>query len=54
MVANVFDGPWKTGRHTVSWFGKNLAGDKVPPGNYTLVIQANGQTTSGVILVPAN
>jgi len=54
MVASVFDGPWAVGQHTVSWFGKNLAGDKVPPGNYTLVIQANGQTTSGMITIPPN
>jgi hypothetical protein len=51
VVDDIFNGPWQVGRHSITWSGKNLAHEKVKPGNYMLVIQANQQTVSGVITV---
>jgi len=52
IVSNVYQGPWMPGHHVITWNGKNALGALVLPGEYTVVVQANGQTTSGVIHFP--
>jgi len=52
LVCNIYHGPWIAGHHVISWNGKNDMGNLVAPGKYTVVVQANGQTTSGVIHFP--
>lgn len=52
IVCRVYQGPWTAGHHVLTWTGKNDMGALVTPGKYTVVVQANGQTTSGVINFP--
>jgi flagellar hook assembly protein FlgD len=52
IVNNIYQGPWMPGHHIITWNGKNALGTLVMPGEYTVVVQANGQTTSGVIHFP--
>jgi hypothetical protein len=52
LVCDIYHGPWIAGHHVITWSGKNDIGNLMPPGKYTVVVQANGQTTSGVIHFP--
>jgi flagellar hook assembly protein FlgD len=52
IVSRIYQGPWMAGHHVITWSGKNDMGSLVTPGKYTVVVQANGQTTSGIINFP--
>jgi hypothetical protein len=54
QVRQLYQGPWNAGTHTVEWDYKDDSANPVLPGNYTVVVNADGKTRSGVITVQPN
>lgn len=51
VVRHLFDGNWSSKRHFIDWNGKNDGGSLVPPGDYTVIIDAEGKKQSGVVSI---
>ncbi len=54
LVRHLYQGIWKAGVHLVDWDGKDEIGNQVLPGNYTVVVNADGKTMSGQVTVQPN
>ena len=52
LICSIYQGPMMAGHHVISWSGKDNMSNPVLPGKYNIVVQANGQTTSGMIQFP--
>jgi hypothetical protein len=53
-VRDLYEGTWNQGVHVVSWDGKDDLGNLVVPGNYTVVVNADGKTMSDSVTVQPN
>jgi len=51
LVRELYQGSWDAGVHQVDWDGKDEAGNPVLPGDYTVIVNADGKTMSGVVTV---
>jgi len=54
LIRNLYQGDWEPGVHLLDWDGKDEIGSPVAPGNYTVVVNANGKTMSQVVSVKPN
>lgn len=54
QVRQLYQGQWNAGTHMVDWDGKDDSANPVLPGNYTVVVNADGKTMSGVVTVQPN
>ncbi len=54
LVRHLYQGIWNVGIHLVDWDGKDEIGNPVLPGNYTVIVNADGKTMSGTVTVQPN
>ena len=54
LIRRLYQGAWEPGNHVVDWDGKDEAANPVLPGDYTVVVNADGKTMSGVVTVKPN
>ena len=54
LVRRLYQGSWEAGNHQVDWDGKDDLGNPVLPGDYTVTVNAEGKTMSGVVTVQPN
>jgi hypothetical protein len=50
-VRHLFNGNWTSSHHYIDWNGKNDGGSLVPPGDYTVIIEAEGKKQSGIVTI---
>lgn len=51
LIRGLYKGIWSAGVHLVDWDGKDEAGNPVPPGNYTVAVNADGKIMTDVVTV---
>ncbi len=51
LMRHLYQGLWVAGNHFVDWNGKDDLGRSVPPGNYTIVVQAGAKKMSGIVTI---
>ena len=51
LVRHLYQGQWAEGNHLLDWDGKDEAGNDVPAGSYTVVVNAGGKAMSDVVTV---
>jgi flagellar basal-body rod modification protein FlgD len=54
LVRRLYQGSWEPGVHQVDWDGKDEMGNPVLPGDYTVIVNADGKAMSGVVTVKPN
>lgn len=54
QVRQLYQGQWNAGVHMINWDGKDDLSNPVLPGNYTVVVNSDGKTMSGVVTVQPN
>jgi len=54
LVRRLYQGSWEPGVHQVDWDGKDETGNPVLPGDYTVIVNADGKVMSGVVTVKPN
>ena len=51
LVRRLYQGSWEAGVHQVDWDGKDETRNPVLPGDYTVIVNADGKAMSGVVTV---
>ena len=54
LIRHLYQGVWTAGDHLVDWDRKDELGNPVLPGNYKVVVNADGKTMSGVVTIQPN
>ncbi len=54
LIRYLYQGGWEPGNHNVDWDGKDASGNMVSPGKYTVVVNADGKSMSGVVTIQPN
>jgi hypothetical protein len=50
-VRSLYRGVWEAGAHFVDWDGLDNSGNPLPPGTYTVVLNAGGKVQSGTVTI---